>query len=144
MADIFGYNNNVKSEGQVASSEFASVTVGSKQSLVQSVIADYGQTVTPVSQVGDTQIYWITGQPQGTLNITKLVGSGGFFEGWKGLECGKVNNLAVSLDGGRCGFSGAGNLTFNGGVIQRVNVTLGTGQMTIGENCVIQIASLSA
>ena len=144
MADIFGYNNSVRSEGQVASSEFASITAGKKQSLVQNVTASYGQTVTPVNQLGDTQIYWITGQPQGSLEITKLVGSSGFFDGWKGLDCGKISNLAVNINGDRCGFSGSGNLTFTGGVIESVSVTLGTQRLTVSENCKIKVASLSA
>ena len=142
--DIFGYDKPVKSEGQIASSDFAAVTVGNKQSLVQSVTVDYGQQITPVSQIGDTQIYWVTSRPEGTLNVSKLVGSSGFFDGWKNLDCGKISNLAVSVDGGRCGFTGSGNLTFTGGVIQSVSVRLGTDQTTIGETCVVKIASLGA
>jgi hypothetical protein len=144
MPDVFGYENNVKNSGSIASAQFAHITTGDRQALVQQVTVNYGQQIDTVTVVGDPNIYWVPGKPSGTLDVTKLVGADGFFQGWKGNTCGKINNLAVSVDGTHCGFTGSGNMTFSGGIIARLSVTLGSGALTIAETCSIQIASLSA
>lgn len=142
--DVFNYENSVRNSGEIASADFAAIFTGEKQALVQSVSVEYGQQIEAVTQVGDTQVYWIPGRPQGSLNVTKLVGAGGFFKGWQGKACGRIENLRVSVNGGRCGFSGAGNLTFDGGVVKSFSANLGSQAMTISESVTIQIASLSA
>lgn len=144
MPDIFGYENNVKNSGTIASSQFATVSTGTKQALVQSINVNYQQQIDQVFSVGDPNIYWVPGKPSGSLSVQKLVGSGGFFEGWRGNECGKINNLSVSVDGTHCGFTGQGNLTFSGGIIQSVTVQVNSGQLTMSQGCTIQIASLQA
>ena len=143
MADIFGYEQTAKSSGQIASADYAVVTVGSKNSLVQSVDASYTQKIEEISQVGDTQIYWLPGRPQGSLKVDKLVGSGGFFSGWSLANCGRINNATVNVAGGRCGFSGSGSLSFTGGVVENISMRLGTQQQTIAESVSIKVASIS-
>jgi hypothetical protein len=148
MADIFGYEKPISSSGQVASADFALITVGGKNSLVQDVGVNYAQRVEEVTQVGDSQIYWLPGRTQGSLSITKLVGTGKFFEGW-GLEnCGVIASASVSLRGGgggsKCALSGTGTLSFAGAVAESFSVKLGAQQQTIAESINIKIASLSA
>lgn len=144
MPDVFGYDQTVNTSGSIASSQYAAVTTGSKQMLVQSVNVTYGQQVDTVTVVGDTNVYWIPGKPSGTLDISKLVGSGGFFDGWKGQTCGKISNLAVNVDGSYCNFTGTGSMSFANGVITRLTMSLGTDRLTIAQGCSIQVASLSA
>lgn len=143
MADIFGYDKPAKSSGQIASADYAAVSVGGKNALVQSVDASYTQKIEEIMQVGDTQVYWLPGRPQGNLSVSKLVGSGGFFAGWTLSDCGKINNATVNVSGGRCGFTGNGSLSFTGGVVERVDMKLGTGQQTVAETISIRVASMS-
>ena len=143
MADIFGYDKPAKSSGQVASADFALVSVGSKNALVQSVEASYTQKIEEVTQVGDTQIYWLPGKPSGAVSISKLVGSGGFLSGWSLSDCGKISSANVKVNGGRCGFTGSGTLSFSGGVVETVSIRLGSQQQTIAETINMRVASLS-
>lgn len=144
MQDIFNYNRTSKSAGQVASSEFAVISLGGKQSLVQSVTVQYGQTIQPIVQIGDVNIYLMAGRAQGSVQASKLVGGGGFLSGWKGKECGKISSMSVNMNGGRCGFSGGGSLSFDGGILESVNITLSAEQLQISESATIKIASMSA
>lgn len=144
MQDIFNYNRTSKSAGQVASSEFAVISMGGKQSLVQSVTVQYGQQVTPLTQIGDVNIYFMAGRAQGSVTCAKLVGAGGFLAGWRGSDCGKITPMSVNLAGGRCGFSGSGSLTFDGGILESVTITLSSEQLQISESAQIRIASMSA
>lgn len=144
MQDIFNYNRTSKSAGQVASSEFAVISMGGKQSLVQQVQVQYGQQITPITQIGDVNIYLMAGRAQGTVNCTKLVGSGGFLAGWRNRDCGRITPMSVSMAGSRCGFSGRGSLSFDGGILASVNITLSAEQLQISESATIQIASMSA
>ncbi len=144
MQDIFNYNRTQKSAGQVASSEFAVVSMGGRQSLVQQVTVQYGQTITPITQIGDVNIYLMAGRASGTVNCTKLVGSGGFLSGWRNRECGKITPMSVNMSGSRCGFSGRGSLSFDGGILESVQITLSSEQLQISESATIRIASMSA
>jgi hypothetical protein len=147
MADIFGYDKPANSSGQVASSDFAAITIGSKNSLVQNVTASYTQRVEEITQVGDSQIYWLPGSPQGKLDVDKLVGVGKFFEGWQLDNCGKIASASVSLGGGgsnKCNLAGSGTISFAGAVVESVSIKLGSQQKTIGETISVKVTSLSA
>jgi len=145
MADIFTYEHQDRNGGQVASSDYAVVSIGTnRNALTQSVDVQYGQKIEEVTQVGSTQIYWMPGRPSGTVTIKALVGKGGFFQGWKNKKCGVIANATVRLDAGKCGFGGAGKMTFRGGIIESVNSQINTQQQTIAHGATIKIASLEA
>lgn len=144
MKDIFNYNRTSKSAGQVASSEFAVISMGGKQSLVQSVAIRYGQAVVPVTQIGDVNIYFMSGRAQGTVDCGKLVGGGGFLSGWRDTDCGRITPMGVNLAGGKCGVSGSGSLSFDGGILSSVSITLSSAELQISESAQIMIASMSA
>ena len=143
MADLFGYNRTGNSIGQVASSEFAAVNIGGKLALVQSVEVSYAQQVDEVKAVGDSNIYWIPGRPSGSINVDKLVGTGGFFSGWGQGQCGQVNSLSVSLQGSSCGFSGGGSLSFTGAVVESFSLSMNAQNQTISEKAQIKVATIS-
>lgn len=144
MPDIFTYDNPVKMAGAIASSDFATISTDGKLSLIQSVSAAYQQQVQEVTQVGDPSVYWMPGRPSGTVEIGKLVGDGGFFSGWKGKTCGKINAVNISTKPNRCGFTGQGSLAFSGGVIESLSLSLTTGTMTISESARIKVSNLVA
>ncbi len=141
--DIFGYDKPALSSGQVASADYAVVSAGGVCALVQSVDASYTQKIEEISQVGDTQIYWLPGRPQGKLDISKLVGTGGFFKGFELGNCGKIDSAKVNVSGGRCGFKGDGMLSFSGGVVETVSMRVGTQQQTIAETISIKVSSMT-
>lgn len=145
--DILGYRRDVKPNGQIYSSEFATITLGGKVSLVQSVQATYGQTVVPKFEVGSPTLYWLTGQPMGSVNIGRLVGRGGFLSSFGAVEnsCGTLISVKLGLDGtGGCSAaqeSGSG-LSFDGGVVASLSVSFAAGALEVNEGAVIQVASM--
>jgi hypothetical protein len=144
--DIFTYENRVSHQGEIASSEFAIVSIGAgstRNALVQSLTVQYNQQIEEVTQVGDSQIYWMPGRPSGEVNITTLVGTGGFFQGWQ-APCGLIGSASVGVQGGKCRFNGKGTLRFDGAVVQGVSVQISTQQQTISQSAIIKIASLEA
>lgn len=145
MPDIFNYENPVNLSGAIASSDFATVILdGAKASLTQTLNCSYQQQVQEITQVGDPSVYWMPGRPSGSVEISKLVGDGGFFDGWKGKECGKIASVNVATQGGKCGFTGNGVLAFSGGVIESVSLTMNNGQMAIAETAKIKVSNLVA
>lgn len=144
MADLFGYNRDGASLGQVASSEFAFVSIGGgKSALVQSFSVTYSQQIDDVKAVGDSNIYWVPGRPTGSINTSKLVGPGGFFSGWSTGQCGQLSSVGVNLSGGNCGFSGSGNLQFTGAVVEQFSLEMSSGNQTISESAQIRVATVS-
>lgn len=141
MADIFGYNRTARATGQIASSEFAIVTVGGTQSLVQNTQVNYGQDIRTIFEIGNPNIYWVPGHASGTVDCTTLVGPGGFFAGWTGGLCGAISNISVSAAGGTC-YTGGGSLYFDGGIVARVTATLTAGTMEISQSVSVQVATM--
>lgn len=149
MTDVFGYKNNIATEGQIASADFARVAVGNggENALVQNVDITYGQQIEEVTQVGSTQILWMPGRPRGNINLGTLVGSDGFFADWAG-ECGKIETASINVDGSSgdstqaCGFQGSGGLRFEGAVVESLNLGIATGRRTIAQGANIRVGSM--
>jgi hypothetical protein len=143
MDDFFGYNRTAKSEGQIASSEFAVITVGTVQSLVQRVSVNYGHDIRTVFAVGDSNVYWIPGHAMGTLDISTLVGAGGFFAGWKGTKCGAIKPLSISAGRGTCFSVGTSTIRFDGGMLERVTAEITQGQLEMSQGVTVRVASMA-
>lgn len=151
MSDVFSYKNNIATEGQIASSDFARIAIGAgeENALVQSCSVTYGQAIEEVTQVGSTQIFWMPGRPRGNISIGTLVGSGGFLTEWED-ECGKIETASIKIGVGAggddtqaCGFEGTGTLTFEGAIVESLTVNVQTGQRTIAQGAQIRVASMS-
>lgn len=146
MQDVFSYDNNIKTSGQVASSDYARVSIkagGGRNALVQSVAVSYNQKIEEITQVGSTQIYWLPGRPSGNINISSLVGSDGFFSDWQ-APCGKIDTASISIDGGNCDFTGGGSLFFSGAIVESLNANISTGRQTITQGANVRVASMRA
>jgi hypothetical protein len=148
--DFFGYNRDVKPNGAIATSEFATINIGGKMGLVQSVSAAYQQTVQARFEAGSPTLYWLTGQPQGTISIARLVGQSGLFSGFAKLQnnCGGViDGISIALDGtGGCAVNqirGGASLTFGGGVPESVNVSFSAGMLEVQEGATIRCATMN-
>lgn len=144
MADLFGYSREGNALGQVASAEYAAVNIGEKLGLVQSVELSYTQQIDEVKAVGDSNVYWIPGRPSGSITVAKLVGTGGFFKNWDADQCGVINSLSVNLtNGGQCGFTGSGSISFTGAVVETFSLSMSSQQHTVSETAVIKVATIS-
>lgn len=143
MADIFGYNRTARATGQIPSSEFAVVTVGKTQTLVQSTTVNYGQDIRTIFEIGNPNIYWVPGHASGTVSCSSLVGPGGFFAGWKGMKCGAITPISISTSNGTC-YTGSASMYFDGGIIANVTASLTAGTMEISQSVTVNIATLMA
>ena len=148
MEDFYGYSRDVKPNGQVTSSEFATLSIDGHMDLVQQVQATYMQTVNAKFEVGSPTLYWVTGQPQGTITFARLVGKGGFFSKFSSLKgsCGKVVGLKVGLDGsGGCTtVQASGNtVSFDGGVAEQVSLSFQAGVLEVTEGATVRVASMA-
>ena len=147
--DVFGYDNNIKTSGQVASADFARISVragaasGGPNSLVQSVEVTYKQQIEEVTQVGSPTIFWMPGRPQGTITMGSLVGSEGFFAEWTGGACGIIDTASIKIEGGKCKFTGTGGLQFTGAIVEQLTASINVGKLTIGQGATIRTAGMS-
>lgn len=146
MQDFFGYNKDVKTSGAIASSEHAVITIGNgTQAFVQRFQAQYGREIRTIMAVGDTNIYWVPGPGHGTITTDRLVGSAGFFGGWKGEQCGILSPIMVSAGQGECGFgTGSSSVKFEGGMLETVGFSMQAGAPEITETANIRAASMTA
>lgn len=143
MEDFFGYNRTALTQGQIASSEFSVVTVGTVQNLVQQIMLNYGQDIRTVYEVGNPNIYWVPGHPEGRMDCSSLVGPNGFFAGWTGTKCGVINNLSITGGPGQCGYStGAVAARFGGGILERVSASISAAALEIAQSASVRVATL--
>ena len=144
--DVFGYENNIKTSGQIASADFARISVkqgGGQNALVQSVEVTYRQAIEEVIQVGSPQIFWMPGRPQGTITMGSLVGNDGFFTDWTGGECGSIDTASIRVDGGKCNFEGRGGLSFSGAIVESLTASITVGKQTISQGATIRTAGMN-
>lgn len=146
--DFFGYTRDVNANGQIATSEWATLSIGSRMSLVQSANWSYQQTVNPKYEAGSAALYWVQGQPSGTIRFSRAVGKGGFLSAFSDLRnsCGSLLNLSIGLDGeGGCvkaGFGGSA-IQFSGGVAQSVEGSFQAGLLDVTEGANIMCATMT-
>ncbi len=76
--------------------------------------------------------------------VGSLVGPDGFFGAWKGTKCGEIRPISIAAGKGQCGFStGTSTIRFDGGMIERVSLTITQGQLEMAQTCSIKVASMS-
>jgi hypothetical protein len=144
MDDFFGYHRNASSSGsKIASSEFAIISIGGAQALVQRVSVNYGQEIRTVFAVGDTNVYWLPGHAFGTLDVTTLVGKEGFFAGWRGTKCGSISPLSVRAGRGICWSTSDSTINFDGGMMEKISADINQGQLEMQQSVSIRVASLA-
>ena len=149
--DFFGVERNVNSHGQIATSELATIDLGGGGSvaLVQQATWSYQLNVQPVYEAGSAELYWNTGQPQGTISMDRIVGSDGYLAEFSSLQggCGTLQQITVGLGGtGGCTVSDGpvgSDLTFSGAVPIEVRGSFGAGMREVSEGVTIRCAGMS-
>ena len=109
MADIdfFGYER--ANAGQyIYSSDYASLffantpggpaTPAGRASMIQSCALSYQHNVIPKFEGGSHELYWLTGQSLGTLQVGRLVGDKGILEGIRSGNA--ANDIRKGILGG--------------------------------------------
>jgi len=117
-------------------------------SLVQSVTWSYQQTVNPKYEAGSAALFWVQGQPSGSINFTRAVGKGGFLDAFSklGNTCGTLVNLTIGLDGqGACAEAAVSGkpIQFSGGVVQSIQGSFQSGLLDVTEGATILVATMS-
>lgn len=140
--DFFGYNRTIGSSSELASSEYAVLSIGSKVNLCQSVNASYQQEIKPVYEVGNASVHYIMGHAGGNITFARLAGAGKFWSNLASSNCGQINAVSINSNGSAC-YAGGGSLNFDGAAVQRVSLTINTGAIEISEEATIMVASMS-
>lgn len=142
--EFFGHNRIVKSANQLASSEYARISVGGNVTLGQNVTANYGQQIRPLYEIGAPSVMFVAGHAQGTVSVGRLVGNNGFFQTFQGTQCGRIQPVSISGGGGGpCSGGGGGSISFDGGIIESVSLQITAGQIEMTEGVVIKVATMS-
>lgn len=142
MASLFNTTRTTTSLGDMASSEYAAVTVGSQISLGQSVNGTYTRQIQTIYELGRPEVYWISGHEQGNVTIGRLVGKNGFFEAINVEQCGAINNLKVDLTSNTCS-KAKGGLAFDGAMLESVTFGMQAGTLEISEGATIRFQTLT-
>jgi len=144
--NIYGYERTEKSDpGQIVSSDHALIDVGGVVGLVQSVTGNYSHRVEPKFEAGSPNLYWVTGQASGTIEIGRLLGAGNFEGGLSlGDGCGVISPITISMDGGSCVKAGESQtIVFSGAVVQSYTLAFSVGNLEVTEGLRIMIAELA-
>lgn len=146
MSDVFGYERTgVSDPGQVLSSDHALINVGGKVRLVQNVNGAYQHRVEPKFEAGSPNLYWVTGQASGTLEIGRLLGNGDLgTDLTTGDSCGVLETLTLSMTGKSCSAQTGGSQEFNfsGAVVQSYTISFSVGNLDVQEGLRIMVAEL--
>ncbi len=140
--DFFGYNRKIGSSNELASSEYATLSVNGKVNLCQSVDVQYQQDTKPIYEVGNPSVYFVTGHAQGSIRFGRIAGSGSFWANLKNSNCGQISKVSINSDGGGC-YGAGGKLNFDGAIIRSVSLTINTGAIEIAEQADLIVASMS-
>jgi hypothetical protein len=143
MKSIFNTNRQVTSRAQVASSEYAIVQLGGRSELAQQVTGNYGREIRQIYEIGSPNIMWVGGHESGALNFSRIVGTGGFFDGLDNGECGVIRPVSINLGGGPCVAVASGGLHFGEAMLERVDFSLSVASVEITEGISLRVATMS-
>lgn len=142
MRTLLNSTREVRSRGQLASSEYALVQIGGRTELGQSLQGNYSRNIKTIVELGSPNVMWIGGLEQGQATFQRLVGSKGFFDGWDGDECGVISPVAVNLGAGPCVAAASGGLSFSDSMIEGFTFSLQAGVLEISEGCTLRFGSM--
>ena len=153
--DVFGYTREAPQ--RIMSSEGASISVDGQLGLVQSVQASYTHNIQPRFEAGKNTLYWLVGQPQGQIQVSRMVSKSGFFTEYgdklKDAACGSlIDGIQIGLadtceaGGGNAsvGTGGKKTLTYGGGVFQAITASIDVGSVSVAEQVTILVSTMSS
>lgn len=161
MGDIDFYGYERANAGQyLLSSDYAAIyfanTAGgasvsaSRAGLVQSAGVSYQHAVQPRFEAGSHELYWLTGQAQGAVQIGRLISDKGILDGVRhgrgtnDIRKGVLGGVEFKI--GRLGLQGISIkqevLILSGCVLQQYSVSFSVGGLEVAEGMSIQCAML--
>jgi hypothetical protein len=145
--DLFGYKRDTQAK-EILSTDYAVLSVGDeKAKLVQSVRASYSHRVEPRYEAGSSSLYWVNGQPTGSVAISRVIGSKGWLSQFidNNAACAFLSPLSVSLDGeGHCELSTENKtLKMEDSILASVDFSFSAGQLDIQESVNIMVAKMT-
>jgi hypothetical protein len=143
MKSIFNTQRTAAATGRVASADYALVTVAGRSELVQSIQGQYGRRIESFHEVGSPNVNYVPGHEEGTLQIQRLVGKLGFFDGWTGDNCGVIRPVAVTLQGGPCVAVAAGGIQCSDTIVESVSFQFGSTGPSITESVSMRVGTMS-
>lgn len=155
--DFYGYDR-AKVGQYIYSSDYAALffanTAGGsgvsaqKAGLVQSAAVSYQHNVQPRFEAGSHELYWLTGQALGTLQVGRLVGDKGLLDGIRygnspgDLRKGVLGSVEFKI--GRLNMTGVSVkqevLIMSGCVLAAYGVSFNVGGLEVQESMTIQTA----
>jgi hypothetical protein len=144
--DIFGVSREVKTSDELASSEFATLSLGGgSPALIQDINYSYRRDVASIYEVGSSAVYFQAGRASGTLDLKRIIGKSGFHSLLSEGKCGVIQAVNISVKGSDCSASPArGQLTFDTGVVTSVSGNFSAGQLNISEDMSMVVSGLSS
>jgi hypothetical protein len=155
--DFFGYTR--QNVGQyIYSSDYAALyfsntpgganVAAAKAGLVQSAAVSYQHNVQPRFEAGSHELYWLTGQSLGSVQVGRLIGDRGILDGVRHGQ--DPNNIrkgvlgAVEFKIGRLGLQGISVrqevLILSGCVLSAYGISFNVGGLEVQESMTIQTA----
>ena len=157
--NILGYERNKKAkEMRLISSDYATLKMGktadspSKQvHLVQNARVTFQHQVTPRFEAGSAELYWLTGQSQGTVTVGRAVSKSGFFSTLAPKQAASGTLISFSLDtttrqgpGVKVEANPKGSIQFKNGVIAALGANIATQGLDVSEEVTINFADMIA
>ncbi|MEG1884743.1 MAG: hypothetical protein RR182_00540 [Alistipes sp.] len=123
------------------STEGAVITLNGHLSLCQSVRANYTNKVIPNYEIGSPDLYLISGQTSGQVDISKMVSSSGFLQGFPEgkAACGEMTTVSIN-DNGTCGSAGKANIKFDQCLMQSIGIEMNVGNLAVSESVSLWVA----
>ena len=147
MLDIFGYDREVKDK-EILSSDNISMDLGEgKIALLQQVTAQYDHQIKPVYEVGSSALYFVNGQPMGSISFANIVGKSGFFNGFGlgGQACGELKTISINaVADSNCDYEIERNSTikFEGAILKQIEFRVTAGEMFASTNGTFLVAKM--
>lgn len=140
--DFFGYDRQVGAVESISSSEALRITGVGGNDLIQSISLQYGQQIRTLFAVGTSNIYFVGGQSQGTLDFERVSACGNMFDGLDGANCGKIGTITLSGNGASSCFCAPGGVTLTDCMLESVSLRAQAGQVEVLEGGRIRVATL--
>jgi hypothetical protein len=149
MANILGYNRT-KDTKRLISSDFAAISLDSSAELglVQQASAQYSHQVIPRFEAGSSNLFWVTGQSQGTVTLGRAVSQDGFFGSLRPQDAagGTLVKLNINMKNANLQNqvkTGAGkSIHFTGGIIAAMSSQISAASLDVSESVTINCAEM--
>ena len=146
MQDVFKYDMAVKNE-ELPTSTFAVLDLGEGAiQLLQQMDITYGRQLNQFFPVGEAAVYYVSGNPSGTLRVGLAVGKTGFMKPFmRSAEmCGTLTPINVTLSGSRCDLAIENkSMKFTGAILESLNFSVNGQNLILNQGAQYRLAGMT-